>query len=55
MCWRITIRRRQRRTATRELKPLKLNAQELRQIELFLRALSGGIAAPLDLLRAPAR
>jgi cytochrome c peroxidase len=36
-----------------ELKPLKLNAQELRQIEAFLRALSGGIAAPPELLRAP--
>lgn len=38
-----------------ELKPLKLNAQELRQIEAFLRALSGGIAAPPEFLRAPAR
>jgi cytochrome c peroxidase len=36
-----------------ELKPLKLNAQELRQIEAFLHALSGGIAAPPEFLRAP--
>ncbi|HJQ39952.1 MAG TPA: cytochrome c peroxidase [Thermoanaerobaculia bacterium] len=38
-----------------ELKPLKLNAQELRQLEAFLRSLSGGIAAPPEFLRAPAR
>jgi cytochrome c peroxidase len=36
-----------------ELEPLKLNAKELRQIEAFLRALSGGIAAPPEFLRAP--
>ena len=36
-----------------ELKPLKLNAQELRQIESFLRTLSGGIAAPPEFLQAP--
>lgn len=36
-----------------ELRPLKLNARELRQIEAFLRALSGGIAAPPEFLRAP--
>lgn len=36
-----------------ELKPLKLNAQELRQLETFLRALSGGVAAPPEFLRAP--
>jgi cytochrome c peroxidase len=29
-----------------ELKPLKLNARELRQIEAFLRTLSGGTVAP---------
>ena len=38
-----------------ELKPLKLNAQELRQIEAFLPALRGGIAAPPEFLRAPVR
>ena len=38
-----------------ELRPLKLNAQELRQLEAFLRALSGGIDAPPEFLRAPAR
>ncbi len=37
-----------------ELRPLKLNAQELRQLEAFLRALSGGIDAPPEFLRAPA-
>ena len=38
-----------------ELRPLRLNAQELRQLEAFLRALSGGIDAPPEFLRAPAR
>jgi cytochrome c peroxidase len=38
-----------------ELEPLKLNAQQLRQIEAFLRALSGGIAAPPEFLAAPVR
>lgn len=38
-----------------ELKKLKLNPQELRQLEAFLRALSGGIEAPPEFLRAPAR
>lgn len=38
-----------------ELKPLKLSAQQLRQVEAFLRALSGGIAALPEFLRAPAR
>ncbi|MEA2165518.1 MAG: cytochrome c peroxidase [Thermoanaerobaculia bacterium] len=37
------------------LKPLKLSAQELRQIESFLRALRGGIAAPPEFLRTPVR
>ena len=36
-----------------ELKPLKLNAVELRQLTAFLRTLSGGIDAPPELLRAP--
>lgn len=38
-----------------ELRALKLNARELRQLEAFLRALSGGIDAPPEFLRAPAR
>lgn len=38
-----------------ELKPLRLNAQELRQLEAFLRALSGGIDAPSEFLKTPAR
>jgi cytochrome c peroxidase len=38
-----------------ELRKLKLNAQELRQLEAFLRALSGGIDAPPEFLRAPVR
>jgi cytochrome c peroxidase len=38
-----------------ELRPLKLNARELRQLEAFLRSLSGGIEAPPEFLRAPAR
>lgn len=36
-----------------ELRPLKLNPQELRQLEAFLRALSGGIDAPPEFLRPP--
>ncbi len=36
-----------------ELRPLKLNARELRQLEAFLRALSGGTDAPPEFLRAP--
>ena len=36
-----------------ELKPLQLSARELAQLEAFLRSLSGGIAAPRDLLSAP--
>jgi cytochrome c peroxidase len=38
-----------------ELKALKLSATELRQLAAFLRTLSGGTAAPAELLRAPAR
>jgi cytochrome c peroxidase len=38
-----------------ELKPLALNADELRQLESFLRTLNGGIQAPPQFLRAPAR
>jgi cytochrome c peroxidase len=38
-----------------ELKPLRLNARELRQLEAYLRTLSGGTAAPAELLAAPAR
>jgi cytochrome c peroxidase len=37
-----------------ELKPLKLSARELLQLEAFLRSLSGGINAPADLLAPPA-
>ncbi len=37
-----------------ELKPLRLSERELRQLEAFLRTLSGPIAAPPELLRAPA-
>ena len=36
-----------------ELEPLKLNAAEVRQLTAFLRTLSGGTAAPPELLRAP--
>lgn len=36
-----------------ELQPLKLNANEVRQLTAFLRSLSGGTAAPPELLRAP--
>ena len=36
-----------------ELKPLRLNQTELRQLEAFLRSLSGGVSAPARYLRAP--
>lgn len=36
-----------------ELKPLSLGPKELRQLEAFLRTLSGPAAAPPELLRAP--
>ena len=36
-----------------ELKPLRLNAKELQQLVAFLRTLSGGTAAPAELLRDP--
>lgn len=36
-----------------ELKPLRLNARELQQLIAFLRSLSGGTAAPAELLRDP--
>jgi cytochrome c peroxidase len=36
-----------------ELKPLKLNARELHQLEAYLRTLSGGTDAPAVLLAAP--
>ena len=36
-----------------ELKPLQLNASEVRQLTAFLRTLSGGTKAPAELLRAP--
>ena len=36
-----------------ELRPLGLDAAELRQLEAFLRTLSGGIAAPAKYLTAP--
>ena len=36
-----------------ELKPLNLSAAEVRQLTAFLRTLSGGTAAPPELLRAP--
>jgi cytochrome c peroxidase len=38
-----------------ELRPLGLSARELRQLEAFLRTLSGGANAPVEFLRAPAR
>lgn len=38
-----------------ELKPLRLNARELEQLAAFLRTLSGGTAAPAELLRDPHR
>jgi cytochrome c peroxidase len=37
-----------------ELEPLRLDARELRQLEAFLRTLSGGTQAPPELLRPPA-
>lgn len=37
------------------VRPLKLSARELRQLEAYLRALSGGTAAPAELLVPPAR
>jgi cytochrome c peroxidase len=37
-----------------EVKPLRLNQRELRQLEAFLKSLSGGTSAPPELLRAPA-
>src|SRR4051794_7424806 len=36
-----------------ELKPLRLSRTELRQLEAFLRSLSGGQSAPAKYLRAP--
>lgn len=36
-----------------ELKPLGLNETELRQLEAFLRSLSGGLSAPAKFLDAP--
>jgi cytochrome c peroxidase len=36
-----------------ELKPLRLSRSELRQLEAFLRTLSGGVAAPARYLTAP--
>ncbi|HEX7151605.1 MAG TPA: cytochrome c peroxidase [Thermoanaerobaculia bacterium] len=36
-----------------ELKPLRLSAQEVQQLVSFLRTLSGGTAAPAELLRDP--
>jgi cytochrome c peroxidase len=36
-----------------ELRPLKLNPKELRQLASFLRTLSGGTSAPPELLREP--
>jgi len=36
-----------------ELRPLRLRSRERRQLESFLRALSGGTHAPPELLRAP--
>jgi cytochrome c peroxidase len=36
-----------------ELKPLKLSSRELRQLEAYLRALSGGTDAPAAFLAAP--
>jgi cytochrome c peroxidase len=37
-----------------ELRPLRLSAAELRQLEAFLRTLSGGTSAPAKYLAAPA-
>ena len=36
-----------------ELKPLRLDARELRQLEAFLRTLSGPLAAPAEFLAPP--
>jgi cytochrome c peroxidase len=36
-----------------ELRPLRLSQAELRQLEAFLRSLSGGVSAPARYLRAP--
>jgi cytochrome c peroxidase len=36
-----------------EIKPLRLNERELRQLSAFLRTLSGGTAGPAELLRDP--
>ena len=36
-----------------ELKPLRLNTRELQQLTSFLRSVSGGTAAPAELLRDP--
>jgi cytochrome c peroxidase len=36
-----------------ELKPLRLSQAELRQLEAFLRSLSGGVTGPARYLRAP--
>jgi cytochrome c peroxidase len=36
-----------------ELKPLGLGVRELRQLEAFLRTLSGGVSAPAEFLAAP--
>lgn len=36
-----------------EIKPLKLNEREVRQLVAFLRTLSGGVDAPPDLLQSP--
>lgn len=36
-----------------ELKPLGLTASELRQLEAFLRSLSGSLSAPAKYLAAP--
>ena len=38
---------------TSEIRPLRLNGRERRQLEAYLRALSGEIDAPAELLRAP--
>jgi len=38
---------------TSEIRPLRLSARERRQLEAYLRTLSGGVDAPAELLRAP--
>ena len=40
-------------TGHTELKPLRLSAKQLRQLEAYLRALSGGTEAPAELLAPP--